>query len=100
MRYFVDDDLHFDVTMPFPTVEEAMAEIRRRVALLYEHEDNESPCISPTCGRREYCIYKCEEGDFPFPGEGRKVHVCTISAEGVVWEDDFEEILAKWKAGS
>ncbi len=98
MTYVFEDDLHFDVTRIFPTVEAAMGEIRRRVALPYEHEDNEAPCVSPTCGCRRYCIYECGERDLPYAGyPGRKVHVCTISAEGVVWEDGFEAELTNWE---
>ena len=95
MRYIVNDDLHDDLYLPYPTIEAAMVEIRRRVALPWDHDDNQAPCASWKTCERQYSIYEYDEetGD-----ECRRLHICTICADGLFWAEGFEDELIRWQA--
>lgn len=80
MFYVSDDDLHCDLYIRFTQFDEAIAEIRRRVALPWDHEDNQASCIGWETCERQYWTFEYGASEH----EVRKLHVATISAGGVV----------------
>lgn len=90
MYYVIDDDLHYDLHIRFERFDDAVTEIRRRMALPWDDEENQASCIDWETCERQYWIFEYDDSS----GTGyevRKLHVATISAEGAVWVEGFED---------
>lgn len=56
--------------------------------LPWDQEPNRPPCISWATCARVYAVHEVDDTDVPWETL-REVRVCTMSADGVLWEDPF-----------
>ncbi|HYC99972.1 MAG TPA: hypothetical protein VEB22_01995 [Phycisphaerales bacterium] len=88
---YIEDDIHCELDGPYPTVDEAVAELRRRATIAWDAPPNQAPCTSwKTCGREYYVVEYRGEGDSA--EVLRRLHVLGISAKGVVWAEGYGPI--------
>jgi|GEM_PF-804171 len=90
MFYVIEDDLHCDIYIRFDRCDAAVTEIRRRVALPWDDDENQVPCLDWETCERQYWIYECDDSKGS-EYEGRRLHMVTISAEGVAWSEGFAD---------
>lgn len=96
--YCVEDELHSEDLGDFPSRDEALAEIGRRVAEPWNGPDNIAPCISwRTCGRN-YTIVRYDDSTMPWSELSREF-VAKISAAGVSWQPGYEPAAVDVAAG-
>jgi len=83
MKFAIVDDAHCEVQgQPYPTREEAIAELERRATIPWNEEPNRAPCRSwAKCGRR----YVIEEYDETGSDQISRLMMLEISAKGVEW---------------
>ena len=82
--FVIEDELHGETLAEFPTFDAALAELRRRAAIVWDREPNLAPCNNwRTCGRR-YEIVEYDASSPPWH-EIRRVPALDISARGVTW---------------
>lgn len=88
MRFSVEDDLHSDILGEFPSREDALAEIRRRVAQPWDGPDNVAPCQRwRHCGRNyELVVYDESTSEWH---ELSREAVVKIDAKGVRWQSEM-----------
>ena len=89
--FIIEDELHAEEQDgEFVTLEDVVAELRRRANIPWDVEPNQAPCTSwEKCGRR-YEVVEFEISDSSRK-EVRRVLVLDISAEGVRWSTGFEQ---------
>lgn len=80
MTFTIEDELHAELCGEYPTLEAAIAELRRRMQLPWDHDLNVAPCMSwRTCGRHYEIV------EYGADGEQQRIPALNVSAEGVVW---------------
>jgi len=83
-RVCIEDELHAEPQGEYPSLDEAMAELRRRASIAWDESPNVAPCSSwRTCGRN-YEIVEYDDTQMPWK-ELRRVPALEISASAVVW---------------
>jgi hypothetical protein len=88
--FVIEDELHAAPRGKYASLEEALAELRRRSHIPWNEKPNQAPCASwRTCGRR-YELIEYDESKLPWK-ELRRVPVLEISAKGVKWAPEFDE---------
>ena len=82
--FTIEDEAHAEPQGEFETVEDALAELRRRAAVSWDVAPNVAPCTSwRTCGRR-YEIVEYDASQTPWR-EVRRVLVLEVSVAGAKW---------------
>ena len=88
--FVIEDELHSEQHGEFGDLESAVAELRRRAHIPWDHEPNVAPCTSwRTCGRN-YEIIEYEE-DHDHWRELNRLPAMEISSDGVKWSESFGE---------
>ena len=86
--FVIEDQLHAELQGEFASFDEALAELRRRASIPWDHEPNLAPCSSwETCGR-SYEIVEYDQVKSPWQVIGR-VTVLNVTVQGVKWADGF-----------
>ena len=84
--FVIEDENHAEQSGEFATLEEALAELRRRALIPWNDEPNVAPCTSwKTCGR-DYEILEYDDHARPWKIV-RRVAGFEVSAAGVVWSE-------------
>jgi hypothetical protein len=87
--FIIDDELHAEPQGDFASFAEALAELRRRASIPWDHAPNRAPCMSwETCGR-SYEIVEYDDTKSPWQ-EISRIAVLEITAAGIKWEPGFE----------
>jgi hypothetical protein len=84
--FVIQDELHAEVHGDFGTLDEALAELRRRAAIAWDAEPNLAPCTNwATCGRHYEIL------EYPDAGSMTPVRipVVRLDATGVRWKAPF-----------
>jgi hypothetical protein len=82
--FVVEDEAHSEPRGEYSTLEDAMAELRRRAALPWDAAPNLAPCTSwKSCGRR-YEVIEYDADQAPWR-ELRRFLVLEVSASGATW---------------
>ena len=85
--FIIEDDIHADWIGQYATLEEAVAELRRRAALPWGEFPNTAPCKSSrTCGRK-YQILEYDPSTVPWT-KLRCLPALDVSARGTIWRLD------------
>jgi len=95
--YVIEDELHSEHIGQFPTLELALAELRRLAALPWDQAPNQAPCTSwATCGR----AYELIEYDSASESSRalRRIPALTVSSRGVVWAADMQSQFPSTRA--
>jgi hypothetical protein len=88
--FVIDDDTHAEPQGEFTTMDDAVAELRKRAGISWDQEPNRAPCKSwRTCGR-VYDIIEYAEIR-PWNGQLQRVRALQISAAGVKWSPKVRE---------
>jgi hypothetical protein len=87
--FVIEDEAHAEPQGEFETFDDALAQLRLRAAIPWDHEPNRAPCTSwRTCGRRyEVVEYDARQ---TLRRELDRVLVLEVSATGVRWEPSPE----------
>jgi hypothetical protein len=86
-KFVIEDESHDEPQGEFATAGDALAELRRRAEIPWDHDPNRAPCQSwQTCGRR-YELVEFDDRDTPRK-ELRRELVLEISADGIEWHRD------------
>jgi hypothetical protein len=89
VKVCIEDEIHAELQGEYASVEEAMAELKRRALIPWDHPPNCAPCTSwKTCGR-EYLLIEYDDTQTPWK-ELRRMAMLEISAAGVVWRAQME----------
>jgi len=84
----IEDERHAEPQGEFSTLQEAVAELRRRAALPWNEEPNVAPCTNwQNCGRN-YEIIEYDVSTNPWR-ELRRISALEVSANGVHWRGSF-----------
>jgi hypothetical protein len=84
--FVIEDELHAEPQGQFDSLEQAIAELRRRAAIPWDQHPNVAPCTNwRSCGRS----YEIIEYDNSW-NELRRVAALEVSADGIRWGGDFE----------
>jgi hypothetical protein len=87
--FVIEDEIHAEWQGEYASLQEAVAEIRRRAKIPWGQPPNVAPCMSwSTCGR-EYVIIEFDESQTPLM-ELRRMPVLEVTASGVKWSPDFD----------
>ena len=82
--FVLEDETHAEPQGAYATLDEAMAELRRRAAIPWDEEPNVAPCTAwKTCGRR-YEVVEYDASETPWR-ELQRRFTLEISAAGVEW---------------
>ena len=87
-RFVIEDELHSEICGEFPSLETALAELKRFASIPWDEEPNVAPCTNwRECGR-DYEIIEYEGS----PGswlQVKRVPALEISSKGTKWADAF-----------
>jgi hypothetical protein len=92
--FVIEDEIHASPRGSYATFEDVVAELRRLSRIPWDEPPNRAPCTSwRTCG----CIYEIIEyddtqGDW---NELRRLRALEVSATGVIWSRQFEELTSE-----
>jgi len=90
--FVIEDERHAEHHGEFPTLHDAIVELRRRVSIPWDQAPNVAPCMSwETCGR-EYVVIEYDDSSLTWK-ELQRVRVVEISALGVRWSSGMEGAL-------
>ena len=97
--FSIEDEAHAEMCGDFPSMKDALAELRRRAAIPWDQEPNVTPCNNwKTCGRRYEIVefetafdIEFEEYSLPWT-ELRRYPVLDIRASGVSWSSNLQEL--------
>jgi hypothetical protein len=85
--FVIEDEAHAELHGEFESIDEAIAELKRRASIPWDQEPNVAPCMSwRTCGRR-YDIIEYGDGR---SAEVRRMPALEISAAGLKWVPPFD----------
>jgi hypothetical protein len=91
--FVIDDDMHAEPQGEFRSMDDAVAELRKRARIPWHQEPNRAPCVSWRTCVRVYDII--EFADIrPWRGEIRRVRALQISSRGVKWSPKLREEYA------
>lgn len=83
-KWVIEDEAHAEWHGSFDNIGAALAELRRRADISWDHEPNQAPCQGwRTCGRR-YEIIEFDDTQSPWR-ELRRMPALEISAAGPQW---------------
>lgn len=84
----IEDESHAEFHGDYNSLDDALAELRRRATLAWDIEPNLAPCSnSRACGRR-YEIIELDTSELPWR-EVRRFHVLDVSSDGIKWIEPF-----------
>ncbi len=90
IRFAIEDELHAEEHSFHQTLNEAIVELKRLALIPWDKEPNVAPCTNcKKCGRH-YEIIEYDTSSEPWR-ELRRMLALKISAEGVIWADEFRE---------
>jgi hypothetical protein len=82
--FMIEDEAHAEPQGQYSTLEDAMAELRRRAAIPWNQGPNVAPCTSwESCGRR-YEVVEYDDSQTPWR-ELQRIFVLEVSAAGAKW---------------
>jgi hypothetical protein len=82
--FAIEDEIHVEQLGEFPTLPEAIAELRRLAGLPWNQPPNVAPCMSwQTCGRA-YQLVEYDVSTMPWRNL-RRIPALNISQSGVKW---------------
>lgn len=85
----IEDERHAEPQGEFATIQQAIAELRRRAQIPWDQDPNRAPCTNwESCGRT-YEVVEYDDTYSPWK-ELRRISVLEVSASGVKWSDKFE----------
>jgi len=97
--FVIEDERHAEPQGEFATLEEAVAELRRRAGIPWDKDPNRAPCTSwQTCGRA-YEVIEYDVTRSPWQ-EIRRMAALDVSPSGVRWSVGFEDERARESEGS
>ena len=89
--FVIEDERHAEPQGKYVKLEDAVAELRRRSRIPWDEAPNRAPCMSSrTCGR-VYELIEYDDTQTPWKVL-RRVFALEISAAGVEWSREFEEL--------
>ena len=89
--WMIEDEAHAEPQGEFESLDNALAELRRRALLPWDVAPNIAPCASwRTCGRK-YDVVEFATSESP-SREIQRVHVLDISATCVTWVEPFNSV--------
>jgi hypothetical protein len=87
-KFTIEDEIHAEPQGEFPSLEQALEELKRRAAIPWDQPPNAAPCASSaTCGRN-YEVIEYDDRQAPWK-ELRRIPVLEVSASGVKWAPEF-----------
>ena len=87
----VEDEAHTEWQGKFPSIKDAIAELRLRADIPWDQRPNVCPCTNwKNCGRR-YEVIEYDDETLPWR-EMRRYPVLNISASGVFWSYGLQEL--------
>jgi hypothetical protein len=87
--FSVEDDFHAEPQGEYCSLEEALAELRRRAKLPWDAPPNAAPCTNwRHCGRN-YVVIQYDTSQVPWIVVERRP-VLEVSAEGIKWVPEFD----------
>ncbi len=87
--FVIEDEIHAEPQGKYASFDEAIAELRRRSQIPWDHPPNAAPCRGWTSCGREYVIIEYDDSRLDWE-ELRRVDVLRVSSSGVRWSQDFE----------
>src|SRR5215470_6384905 len=82
MKFSIVDDVHCETQgRPYPTREDALAELERRATIPWNEAPNRAPCKSWTKCGRQYVIEEYDDTEYQIS----RILVLEISAKGIEW---------------
>jgi hypothetical protein len=87
--FIIEDELHAEQQGEFASFGDAIAELRRRACIGWDHEPNLATCSSwKACGR-SYEVVEYDDSQVPWQVV-RRVPVLEVTAAGIKWASGFE----------
>jgi len=86
--FLIEDEFHAEPQGEYSSLEDAIAELRRRASIPWDLSPNVAPCKNwRNCGRN-YVVIECDTRQTPWIVI-RRLEVLEISASGIKWAPDF-----------
>jgi len=89
--FVIEDERHAEPQGEFASLAQAMDELKRRAEIPWDQHRNLAPCANwSTCGRT-YDVVEYDDSRLPWR-ELRRIPVLKVSADGVKWADELEDV--------
>lgn len=86
--FIIEDEMHSEIQKgEYKTFEEAFNELERRANIPWDESPNRCPCTNWKNCERIYHIIEYDDSQIYWK-EVNRWHILTISADGVIWEEE------------
>jgi hypothetical protein len=92
--FVVEDEFHAERIGHYPSLQEAILELKRLAQIPWDQDPNTAPCTNwRTCGR-DYVVIEFDGSQLPWK-ELRRIPVFEITVNGIIWFTDLDSLDQK-----